>query len=120
MTRRSDAGRGALEDLQLARGRPPAAAATPQDELAAVLDRVRRLRYDHNNPERFHAERSDIAGALGGLLGRLSAAGDRAPPQLQPARERSGRSPERPLLPPLRTAGARTSTRPILHLKDPR
>ncbi len=120
MTRRSDAGRGALEDLQQARGRPPAAAASPQDELAAVLERVRRLRYDHNNPERFHAERSDIAGALGGLLGRLRDAGDVAPPPRPTAREGSGRSPERPHMPPPRAAGAPAGARPILHLKDPR
>ncbi len=120
MTRRSDAGRGALEDLQQARGRPPAAGATPQDELAAVLERVRRLRYDHNNPERFHAERSDIAGALGGLLGRLRDAGDAAPPLRPSARERCGRSSEPPLLAPRRAAGAPAGERPILHLKDPR
>ena len=120
MTRRSDAGRGALEDLQLARGQPPAAAATPQDELAAVLERVRRLRYDHNNPERFHAERSDIAGALGGLLGRLRGADAPAVAPPRGARERCGRSPERRLPPPFRSAGAPAGARPILHLKAPR
>ncbi len=120
MSRRSDAGRGALEDLQQTRLQPPSAAATPQDELAAVLERVRRLRYDHNNPERFHAERSDIAGALGGLLGRLRDAGDATPPPRPTARERGGRSPERPHPLPFRTAGAPAGARPILHLKDPR
>jgi hypothetical protein len=76
MTRRSDAGRGALEDIQASRCTPAAAAASPVDELERIRDRVRRLRYDHNNPERFHAERSDIAGAIGKLLEQLRAASE--------------------------------------------
>ena len=118
MSRRSDAGRGALEDIQQARRAPVLSFATPIEELEVILERVRRLRYDHNNPERFHSERSDVAGAIGGLLKRMRATSSSvsvpdvtivAPFGRRTIEASGGRSTE---------ATRRSLGRPILHLKD--
>ena len=114
MSRRSDALRGALEDIQEARRATVLSFATPIEELEVILERVRRLRYDHNNPERFHAERSDVAGTIGGLVKRMRASSSNASvpgiatiPSVRAALTvRSTETARRPL------------GRPILHLKD--
>ena len=87
--------------------------ATPIEELELILERIRRLRYDHNNPERFHAERSDVAGAIGGLVKRMRATSSSVSvPEvatLSSVRAAMGvPSPESP---------RRSLGRPILHLK---
>ena len=122
MSRRSDAGRGALEDLQASRCTPAAAADGPVAELEAILERVRRLRCDHNNPERFHSERSDVAGAIGGLLKRM-----RGEPQRKTmAAPAAARARAIGLLPRLPAESRNLehlvlrASRPILHLKDHR
>ena len=114
MSRRSDAGRGALEDLQFARRAPTPVISTPIEEIELILERVRRLRYDHNNPERFHAERSDVAGALGGLVKRMRAS---ISVEASPAVAPSFRSPDRGVR---STEVSRRASlgRPIMHLKD--
>ena len=114
MSRRSDAGRGALEDLQEARRASVRTFASPVEELEVILERVRRLRMEHSNPERFHLERSDIAGALGGLIKRMRDGASTASVPVAPTRiavMQSGRSPER--------RAPREPTRPILHLRGP-
>ena len=112
MIARSNANRGALEDLQEARCSPVRTFASPVEELEVILERVRRLRMEHSNPERFHLERSDIAGALGGLIRRMRDGASAASVPAAPARVAvmpSGRSPER--------RAPRERTRPILHLR---
>ena len=110
MTRRSDAGRGALEDLQQSRLAPVPVAGDAVAELEVILERVRRLRYDHNNPERFHAERSDIAGAIGGLLKRQRGEPDRRTVVALPA-------PRPRKVASTAVRAALREQRPILHLK---
>ena len=114
MSRRSDAGRGALEDIHAARQPARAPAGDPVGELEVILERVRRLRYDHNNPERFHAERSDVAGAIGGLVKRMRVISSTAsiPDVLTISSARAAMN-----MGPPKTA-RRSLGRPILHLKD--